>query len=304
MASVNKVILIGNLGRDPETRYTTERRRDHATSRIATTEAMEGQGERREAGRDRMAPRRAFRPPGRDRRRVSEEGPPGLRRGPAADAQVTGQGRPGPLHDRDRRRAKCRCSARAKAVAAGAAATSNSVAARAVRVRGQAARRPRAALHRRAAAPRRELRRLRRRYSVLKRPGAIARLRLIDSLRRAVGRRPCSPTRAALLGFALLAETSLSRYHSPASLRRRPLPPWTLVECLTNGRPPSLGDAPFGPWLAIARPPRSVAADRRRPGARSGWRGKARRRFAPRYTPTALVASAASGRQSPCSSAP
>ena len=27
MASVNKVIIVGNLGRDPEVRYTPERRR-------------------------------------------------------------------------------------------------------------------------------------------------------------------------------------------------------------------------------------------------------------------------------------
>ena len=53
MASVNKVILIGNLGRDPETRYTTGG--DAVTNlRIATTRHMEGQG-RRKAGKDRMA---------------------------------------------------------------------------------------------------------------------------------------------------------------------------------------------------------------------------------------------------------
>ena len=75
MASVNKVILIGNLGRDPETRYTTGG--DAVTNlRIATTdtwkdkatgEKMEGQGGR-EAGKNGMAHRGAVRPPGRDRR--------------------------------------------------------------------------------------------------------------------------------------------------------------------------------------------------------------------------------------------
>ena len=62
MASVNKVILLGNLGRDPETRYTTGG--DAVTNlRIATTETVEGQ-ERREAGEDRVALGRAVRPPG------------------------------------------------------------------------------------------------------------------------------------------------------------------------------------------------------------------------------------------------
>ena len=102
MASVNKVILIGNLGRDPETRYTTGG--DAVTNlNIATTEHVEGQ-ERRKAGEDRMAPRRAVRPAGRNRRRIPEEGPPGLHRGPAADAQVHRQGRRREVRDRDRRR--------------------------------------------------------------------------------------------------------------------------------------------------------------------------------------------------------
>ena len=48
MASVNKVILIGNLGRDPETRYTTGG--DAVTNlRIATTEAWKDKsGEKQE----------------------------------------------------------------------------------------------------------------------------------------------------------------------------------------------------------------------------------------------------------------
>ena len=53
MASVNKVILIGNLGRDPETRYTTGG--DAVTNlNIATTRDLEGQG-RREAGKNGVA---------------------------------------------------------------------------------------------------------------------------------------------------------------------------------------------------------------------------------------------------------
>ena len=53
MASVNKVILIGNLGRDPETRYTTGG--DAVTNlRIATTDVWKDKA-RREAGKDGMA---------------------------------------------------------------------------------------------------------------------------------------------------------------------------------------------------------------------------------------------------------
>ena len=42
MASVNKVILIGNLGRDPETRYMPDGGAVTNVS-IATTESVEGQ---------------------------------------------------------------------------------------------------------------------------------------------------------------------------------------------------------------------------------------------------------------------
>ena len=112
MASVNKVILLGNLGRDPETRYTTGG--DAVTNlHIATIRAVEGQ-ERREAGAHRVAPRRAVRPPGRDRRRVPEEGPLGLHRGPAADAQVHRQGRRREVLDRDRRRPHAAARQRAR----------------------------------------------------------------------------------------------------------------------------------------------------------------------------------------------
>jgi single-strand DNA-binding protein len=91
MASVNKVILIGNLGRDPETRYTTGG--DAITNlNIATSEQWKDKsGEK--AGEDRMAPRRSLRPAGRNRGRISQEGPLGVHRRPATDAQVHGQGR-------------------------------------------------------------------------------------------------------------------------------------------------------------------------------------------------------------------
>ena len=92
MASVNKVILIGNLGRDPEVRYTPERRAVCNVS-IATTRTWKNKDSRREDRRDRVAPRRLLRPAGRDRRRVPEEGPLGLRRRAPEDAQVAGQGR-------------------------------------------------------------------------------------------------------------------------------------------------------------------------------------------------------------------
>ena len=59
MASVNKVILIGNLGADPETRYLPERRRGHQYQHRHDRQ-LEGQ-ERREAGAHRMAPHRLLR---------------------------------------------------------------------------------------------------------------------------------------------------------------------------------------------------------------------------------------------------
>ena len=102
MASVNKVILIGNLGRDPETRYTTGG--DAVTNlRIATTDTWKDKaGEKQE--KTEWHTRRAVRAPGRDRRRIPEEGPPGLYRGPPADAQVHRQGRRREVLDRNRRR--------------------------------------------------------------------------------------------------------------------------------------------------------------------------------------------------------
>jgi single-strand DNA-binding protein len=47
MASVNKVILLGNLGRDPETRYTTEGGSQIANLAIATTRVYKNQAGQR-----------------------------------------------------------------------------------------------------------------------------------------------------------------------------------------------------------------------------------------------------------------
>jgi single-strand DNA-binding protein len=61
MASVNKVIIVGNLGRDPEVRYNPERRRlVHRVDRHLAQ--LEGQDFRREGRGDRVAPRRLQRP--------------------------------------------------------------------------------------------------------------------------------------------------------------------------------------------------------------------------------------------------
>ena len=102
MASVNKVILIGNLGKDPGDALPAERRRGDEHQRRHDRH-LEGQ-ERREAGAHRVASRRVLRQDRRDRGRVPEERLAGLRRRPYPHAQVAGQGRPGPLFDRDRRR--------------------------------------------------------------------------------------------------------------------------------------------------------------------------------------------------------
>ena len=80
MASVNKVIIVGNLGADPETRYLPSG--EAVTNiRVATTDTWKDKasGEKKEATEwHRIA---FFGAPGRDRRRVPEEGLAGLRRG-------------------------------------------------------------------------------------------------------------------------------------------------------------------------------------------------------------------------------
>jgi len=59
MASVNKVILLGNLGRDPELRHTPEGGAVASIS-IATADILEGQG-REGTGENRVARRLVLR---------------------------------------------------------------------------------------------------------------------------------------------------------------------------------------------------------------------------------------------------
>ena len=72
MGSVNKVILVGNLGRDAEVRYTPGGAAV-ATLNLATTETVERQGGPA-AGEDRVAPHRAVGQAGRDPAAVSQKG--------------------------------------------------------------------------------------------------------------------------------------------------------------------------------------------------------------------------------------
>ena len=91
MGSVNKVILVGNLGRDAELRYTPGGA-PVATLNLATTEVWNDKA-RAEAGKDRVAPHRPLGQVGRVAVRIPREGQADLRRRPAADAQVGRQGR-------------------------------------------------------------------------------------------------------------------------------------------------------------------------------------------------------------------
>ncbi len=90
MASVNKVILIGNLGRDPETRYMPDGGAVTNVS-IATTESWKDKNgekqEKTEWHRVAFFGKLAEIAASTSRRAAS------LRRGSAADAQVAGQGR-------------------------------------------------------------------------------------------------------------------------------------------------------------------------------------------------------------------
>ena len=95
--SVNKVILIGNLGADPEGPPDQFREAGGQSPR-RDFRKLARQGQRRAQGKDRVAPRRDLqRGPCQDRRAISEEGRQGLHRGPAADAQMAGPERSGPL---------------------------------------------------------------------------------------------------------------------------------------------------------------------------------------------------------------
>ena len=98
MGSVNKVILVGNLGRDAELRYTPGGA-PVATLNMATTEIWNDKGGPA-PGEDRMAPRRSL---GQDRRvplGIPDQRQADLRRREAADAAVGRQGRQQALHDR------------------------------------------------------------------------------------------------------------------------------------------------------------------------------------------------------------
>ena len=98
--SVNKVILVGNLGADPEIRRTQDGR-PIANLRVATSDSWRDKATGERQGKDRVAPRRHLqRESVPDRRAISQKGLEGLHRRPAADAQMAGPVRPGPLLDR------------------------------------------------------------------------------------------------------------------------------------------------------------------------------------------------------------
>jgi single-strand DNA-binding protein len=78
--SVNKVILIGNLGADPEIRRTQDGR-PIANLRVATSESWKDKSNRRTQGKDRVAPRRHLqRKPVPDCRAIPQEGLEGFHR--------------------------------------------------------------------------------------------------------------------------------------------------------------------------------------------------------------------------------
>ena len=100
--SVNKVILVGNLGKDPESRTFANGGKVVSFS-LATSESWKDRssGERKEKTEwhnisifsEGLAP---------GRRAISEEGLEGLYRGPARNAQMAGPVGQRPLHDRHR----------------------------------------------------------------------------------------------------------------------------------------------------------------------------------------------------------
>jgi len=100
--SVNKVILIGNLGADPEIRRTQDGR-PIANLRIATSETWRDKTSGGAQGKDRVAPRRHLqRGALQDRRAVLEERLQGLSGGRLADPQMAGPVGRGPLFTRGR----------------------------------------------------------------------------------------------------------------------------------------------------------------------------------------------------------
>ena len=79
MASVNKVILIGNLGKDPEIKY-TQGGMAVAHFSLATNDRVKDKDGNWD-GSHRVAQHRAFRSQGGSCRRIPQEGPHGLHRG-------------------------------------------------------------------------------------------------------------------------------------------------------------------------------------------------------------------------------
>jgi single-strand DNA-binding protein len=72
MASVNKAIIVGNLGKDPEVRYTASGEA-MCNITVATSENWKDKAHRREEGTDRMAPHFVLREAGRNLRPVPEK---------------------------------------------------------------------------------------------------------------------------------------------------------------------------------------------------------------------------------------
>ena len=90
MAGVNKVILVGNLGADPEARSLQQRRRGGEPARRHVRDL---EGPRRQApGADRVAPCRDLQRESRPgRQELFAQGLEGLSRRPAADPQMADQ---------------------------------------------------------------------------------------------------------------------------------------------------------------------------------------------------------------------
>jgi len=92
---VNKVILVGNLGRDPEVRYSPNGQAV-ANITLATSESWKDKNTGDKQERTEWHRVVFF-------GRLAEIAGEYLKKGMTlADAQVAGQGRPGPLYDRDR----------------------------------------------------------------------------------------------------------------------------------------------------------------------------------------------------------
>ena len=90
--SVNKVIVIGNLGANPQVRTLPNSGQNVANFSLATTAQFQG-SQRRPAEADRMASRGCVRETRGHLPAVSSQRPPGLRRGTADDPPVRGEGR-------------------------------------------------------------------------------------------------------------------------------------------------------------------------------------------------------------------